>query len=64
MRSSLATVLGLTDPDELRRLSNYANYPNFNHIIQYYKGMQHVGSQHAEKSVQKLTGAASRPRLA
>ena len=59
MRSSLATVLGLTDPDELRRLCNYANYPNFNHIILYYKGMQRVGSQRAEKSVQKLTGVAS-----
>lgn len=56
-RSSLATVLGLTSLDELTRLREYSNFPNYTHIANFYEGSGRVGSQRAEESVQKLIGA-------
>ena len=56
-RSNLATLLGLTSPDELTRLREYSNFPNYTHIANFYEGSGRVGSQRAEESVQKLIGA-------
>ncbi|MBV7337322.1 tetratricopeptide repeat protein [Chloroflexi bacterium TSY] len=53
-RAKLATVLGLADADELLRLSDHSNYPNFTHISLYYEGAARVGSQRAESSLQRL----------
>lgn len=55
--TNLATILGLNDPDELQRISDYSNYPNYTHISLYYEGAARVGSQRAETSLQRLIRA-------
>ncbi len=55
-RTNLSTLLGLTDPDELARLGDYSNFPNYTHIALYYQGTAVVGRQRGELGILKLTG--------
>jgi tetratricopeptide (TPR) repeat protein len=56
-RKRLTSVLGLSDPDELERLSDYSNYPNYIHIAEYYSRTATVARQRANVAMDILLGA-------
>jgi len=56
-RKRLSSVLGLTDPDELDRLADYSNYPNYIHIAEYYSRTATVARQRANVAMDILIGA-------
>ena len=56
-RKRLASVLGLTDADELGRLADYSNYPNYIHIAEYYSRTATVARQRADIAMDILIGA-------
>lgn len=55
-RKRLATVLGMADTDELDRLSDYSNFPNYAHIAEYYSRTVLVARQHASVGMETLIG--------
>ncbi len=55
-RKRLATVLGSADPDELDRLSDPSNFPNYAHIAEYYTRMAMVTRQQAASGMEILIG--------
>ncbi|MCB0210665.1 MAG: tetratricopeptide repeat protein [Anaerolineae bacterium] len=52
----LATVLGSTDLDELNRLSDASNFPNYIHIAEYYSRMVTVVRQQAATGMGIVVG--------
>jgi len=56
-RKRLASVLGLTDPEELDRLADYSNYSNYIHISEYYSRTATVARQRANVAMDILVGA-------
>lgn len=55
-KKQLASVLGLVDPDELDRLSEFSNYPNYIHIAEYYSRTATVARQRANMAMDILVG--------
>jgi tetratricopeptide (TPR) repeat protein len=56
-RKRLASVLALTDPDELDRLTDYSNFPNYIHIAEFYSRTATVARQRANVAMDILIGA-------
>ncbi|HEX5808062.1 MAG TPA: tetratricopeptide repeat protein [Anaerolineales bacterium] len=56
-KKQLASTLGLVDPDELDRLAEFSNYPNYIHIAEYYSRTATVARQRANLAMDILVGA-------
>jgi tetratricopeptide (TPR) repeat protein len=52
----LAVSLGLSGPEELERLTVSTDYPNYAHIVEYYKGVRALAYERARKGLQSLLG--------
>ncbi|MDS4030695.1 MAG: tetratricopeptide repeat protein, partial [Candidatus Contendobacter sp.] len=55
-RKRLALALGMTDADELERLADCANFPNFSHIAEYYARSSTVARRRANLGMEILLG--------
>jgi len=53
----LSSILGLTDPDEMDRIADYSNFPNYIHIAEYYSRIATVARQRANLAMDILMGA-------
>ncbi|MDS4059927.1 MAG: tetratricopeptide repeat protein [Candidatus Contendobacter sp.] len=56
-RKRLALALGMADADELERLADCANFPNFSHIAEYYARSSTVARQRANLGMEVVLGA-------
>ncbi len=56
-RKRLVAVLGLSDQEELERLADYSNYPNYAYISEYYSRSATVARQRANLAMEILVGA-------
>jgi tetratricopeptide (TPR) repeat protein len=60
-RKRLTALLALADPDELERLADYSNYPNYFHIEEYYFHAPEVAQRRASIAARLLLGLELSP---
>jgi tetratricopeptide (TPR) repeat protein len=56
-RKRLAVALGMTDADELDRLGDSSNFPNYSHIAEYYARTARVAHERANLGMEIVLGA-------
>ena len=56
-RKRLALALAMTDEDELERLGNQSDIPNYSHIAEYYSRAVTVARQRARQGMDIIVGA-------